>query len=139
MIRRKQAPTYTGRTEFRTVTWIRVMVTGIAIGSAAAAVYYFRQEGLTWLTIFYAGFSIVGVAGIIESLTAYVRLEETEIRFRGTLKQSTIPRKDIEKVTWEAGSGVSLRLIDRTWVKVPDLGHNSQGLTNSIRAWLKRS
>ncbi len=48
-----------------------------------------------------------------------------------------IPKSEITKVTWEAGCGVSLLLSDGKWVKVPDLGHNSQGLTNSIRSWLK--
>ena len=130
---------YGGRTRLTTVAWIRVMVTGIAVGSAASAVCYFHQEGLTLLTAFFAGFSIVGVAGIIESLTAYIRIEETEIRFRGIFRKTSIPRNEIKSVTWHAGSGVALHLVDGTWVKVPDLGHDSQGLTNSIRTWLKES
>ena len=130
---------YAGRTVFRTVPWIRIMIFVIAAGSIAAAAYYYHQEGLSWMTAFFIGFSILGVAGIVESFFSYIRLEATEIRFRETFGNTVIPRKDITRVTWEAGCGVSLLLSDGTWVKVPDLGNNSQGLTNSIRSWLKDS
>lgn len=84
----------------------------------------------------FIGFSILGIAGIVESFSMYIRLDETEIRFREIFGNTAIPRSDIVRVTWEAGCGVSLLLSDGSWAKVPDLGHNSQGLTNSIRAWL---
>lgn len=128
---------YGGRTNFRVVPWIRITITVIASGSIAAAVYFYRQEGLTWISASFVGFSILGVAGIIESFCGYIRLEDTEIRFRETFAKTAIAKKDITRVTWEAGCGVSLLLSDGTWVKVPDLGHNSRGLTNSIRSWLK--
>ena len=128
---------YGGRTSFRTVPWIRILTFVIASGSIAAAVYFYRQEGLTWICAFFIGFSILGVAGIVESFSMYILLGETEISFRETFRKTAIPRSDIVKVTWEAGCGVSLLLSDGTWVKVPDLGQNSQGLTNSIRSWLR--
>jgi hypothetical protein len=130
---------YGGRTEFRMVLWIRIMIIVITSGSIAAGAYFYHQDGLTWISAFFAGFSILGAVGIVESFSSYVSLDATEIRFRETLKKTAIPRADIVQVTWEAGSGVSLRLSDGTWVKVPDLGHNSQGLTNSIRSWLKNT
>lgn len=128
---------YGGRTNFRVVLWIRIMIMVVASGSIAAAAYYYHQEGLTWISAFFIGFSILGVAGIVESFSSYIRLEDTEIRFRETFGKTAIPKNDIMRVTWEAGCGVSLLLSDGTWVNVPDLGHNSQGLTNSIRSWLK--
>ena len=128
---------YGGRTRFHTAPWIRVALSIIAAGSLAAAVYFYSEEGLSWLTAFFAGFSVFCGAGIIESFTAYIALEDTEVRFRQTLRSTAIPRSAIRRVTWEGGSGVSLLLDDGTWVKLPDLGQNSQGLTNSIRAWLK--
>ena len=130
---------YGGRTDFRVVPWIRIMILLIASGSIAAAAYYYRQEGLTWISAFFIGFSILGVAGIVESFSGYIRLEDTEIRFRETFRITAIPKNDIMRVTWEAGCGVSLLLSDGTWVKIPDLGHNSQGLTNSIRSWLNNT
>ncbi len=128
---------YGGRNNFRVVPWIRISILIVALGSIAAAAYYFRQDGLTWISAFFIAFSVFCVAGVIESFSSYVRLEDTEIRFRESFGETTVPKKDIVRVTWEAGCGVSLLLCDGTWVKVPDLGHNSQGLTNSIRSWLK--
>lgn len=128
---------YGGRTSFHVVPWIRVMILVVTAGSIATATYFYRQEGLTWISAFFVGFSMFGIAGVIESFLAYIRLEETQIRFRETLRETAVPKDDIERVTWEAGCGVSLLLRSGKWVKVPDLGHDSQGLTNSIRAWLK--
>ncbi len=51
----------------------------------------------------------------------------------------TIPRADIESVTWEKGCGASMKLCDGKWVRLPNVGLNAQGLTNTIRAWLKRT
>lgn len=128
---------YGGRSSFRVVPWVRISIFIIAAGSIAAATYYYRQEGLSWLFAFFAGFSILGIAGVIESYYMYIVLEDGQIRFRETFRKTVIPKSDIERVTWEAGCGVSLLLKDGTWTKVPDLGQNSQGLTNSITAWLK--
>jgi hypothetical protein len=128
---------YGGRTSFRVVPWIRISILVITAGSIAAAAYFYQQEGLSWISAFFMGFSLLGAAGVVESFTMYILLGETEIRFRETFRKTAIPRSDIVKVTWEAGCGVSLLLSDGTWAKVPDLGQNSQGLTNSIRSWLR--
>ena len=128
---------YGGRTSFRVVPWLRILIFAVASGSIAAAAYYYGQEGLTWISAFFIGFSIFCVAGVIESFTMYILLDEKEIRFRETFRKTAIPKSDIVRVTWEAGCGVSLLLSDGTWAKVPDLGHNSQGMTNSIRSWLR--
>ena len=128
---------YSGRNSFHVVPWIRIAIVVITIGSIAAALYFYRPEGLTWISAFFIGFSILGAAGIVESFSAYIVLEDEAIEFRETLRKTAIPRQDIERVTWEAGCGVSLLLRDGTWVKVPDLGQNAQGMTNSIRLWLK--
>ncbi|NCF63007.1 MAG: hypothetical protein GWP58_09160 [Gammaproteobacteria bacterium] len=127
---------YGGRTRFRVVPWVRISILVVAAGSIAAAAYFFSQEGLTLLSASFIGFSIICIAGVVESFSAHILLEESQIRFRETLRDTAIPKGDIVRVTWEAGCGVSLLLSDGTWVKIPDLGHNSQGLTNSIRSWL---
>jgi hypothetical protein len=51
----------------------------------------------------------------------------------------TIPRSEIENVTWEKGAGAHLKLRDGKCVRLPEVGLNAQALTNSIRAWLKRT
>ena len=128
---------YGGSTQFRVVPWIRISISAIASGSIAAAAWFYSQEGLSWMSAFFIGFSVLCVGGIVESFSAYIVLDDTEIRWRQTLRTTTIPKADITKVTWETGCGASLLLGGGTWANLPDLGHNSQGLTNSIRAWLK--
>lgn len=50
-----------------------------------------------------------------------------------------IPRTEIADVTWRRGCGASLNLVDDRWLNLPDAGQNPQGVSNSIRAWLRRS
>ncbi len=130
---------YGGRTSFQVVPWIRVSICLVASGAIAAAAYFYSKEGLGWISAFFIGFSIIGVAGVVETYRMYIVLADTEIRYRETFRTTAIPKDDIVKVTWEAGCGVSLLLSDGTWAKLPDLGHNSQGLTNSIRSWLRNT
>ena len=51
----------------------------------------------------------------------------------------TIPRTEIDSVTWERGCGASIKLTSGKWIGLPNVGRNTQGLTNTIRAWLKRT
>jgi len=34
---------------------------------------------------------------------------------------------------------VTVKSTDGKWIKLPDLGHNAEGVTNAIRAWIKRT
>ncbi len=83
---------YGGRTDFRVARWIRIMILVIASGSVVAAAYFYRQEGLTWISVFFMGFSILGVVGIVESFSSYIHLEDTEIRFRENFGKTEIPK-----------------------------------------------
>ena len=51
----------------------------------------------------------------------------------------TIPRAEIDSVTWHQDEGASLILRGGKAVGLPSVGRNAQGLTNTIRAWLKRT
>jgi len=65
-----------------------------------------------------------------------MQLGEEELDYRMNFKRVRIKKAEIQKVTWEAGCGVSVQLTNGSWHKLPGLGQNSQGVTNSIRAWL---
>ena len=69
--------------------------------------------------------------------SANIELGENELGITHNFRRSVIPRANIEKATWAKGCGVSLVLKDGSWVQVPDIGLNSQGLCNSVRAWAK--
>jgi hypothetical protein len=76
------------------------------------------------------------IAAVQHSMTRVILLPD-RLEFGGLFGRTSIPKEEIESVTWEAGCGVSLRMKTQTWRRVPDLGR-AQGVCNSIRAWLKR-
>lgn len=51
----------------------------------------------------------------------------------------TIPRAEIERVTWEKSCGASLILSGGKGVHLPNVGRDPQGLRNTIRAWLNKT
>lgn len=130
---------YKGRTRFSAAPWIRATIAAVAVGSSGVAVFLYSQDGVSWISGFFIAFSIICIAGVIESFSMFIALDDDQIRFRGSFRKTVIPKSDIESVTWEAGCGVSLRLKNGRWESVPDLGINSQGLVNSVRSWLKTS
>ena len=86
--------------------------------------------------LFYAFFGLLALAAAIESIAAYLRLEQNHLEFRSNFRRTRIDKCEIEQVTWQGGSGVSVKLRNGDWVQLPSLSENNQGLTNSVRAWL---
>ena len=90
------------------------------------------------MVLFYACFGLFSVSAAIASSTSYLTLEDDYLEFREDFKRRRIEKHQIEEVTWEKGCSVSVKLLSGEWVDLPGLGQNSQGLTNSVRAWLRR-
>lgn len=84
-----------------------------------------------------AAFALIAIAGMADTLTTSVRLYADSLVIMSNFRRRMIPRSELEHVTWEGGVGASLRMKSGRWVKLPDVG-NSQSVTNSIRAWIKR-
>jgi hypothetical protein len=111
-------------------------LSALLVGCAAfAASYYSKDDSELWLSIFFAGFGVFALLAALESLTSYIRLEEA-IHICSKFTARCIPKMEIERVTWEKGCGVSSQLTNGSWVQMPELFQNSQGLCNSVRAWL---
>lgn len=83
--------------------------------------------------------SLIGVAGLLEVATTRIRLSQTTLECGSLWSQHTYTAEEIASVTWEAGAGVCIKLAAGGWAKIPEMGYNSQGLTNTLRAWLKRA
>jgi hypothetical protein len=111
---------------------------GIAIVFALAVVAFIVSTPL-WIRVFFAGFSAFAILAVIELTQRRIELGEDRLTFFANFRRRSIPRADIDSVTWAKGGGVSLKLVDGTWVHLPEVGSGSQGLTNSIRAWLRRT
>ena len=124
------------RTYFKSPKWMYGFTIVLAIGSGVVAVYSIYQHGL----ISSLPFILLGLAatvGFLEVSTAYIQISDHQLCFRKNFKRTCIDKSEIKEVTWEAGCGVSVQLQSGEWTKLPELG-NSQGQTNSIRAWLRR-
>ncbi|MFO1487627.1 MAG: hypothetical protein U1F65_04035 [Verrucomicrobiota bacterium] len=86
-------------------------------------------------------FAVVGLLWLVDIFTQRIVLDTDGIRIvsLSDRQRLSIPRSEIESVTWEKGCGASLKLRDGKWVRLPSVGRNTQGLTNTIRAWLNKT
>jgi hypothetical protein len=83
---------------------------------------------------------ILGAAWLADVFLTRIDLGHDRLRIVSIpFRSRTIPREEIESVTWAAGCGASLILRGGRGVPLPGVGRNAQGLTNTIRAWLKRT
>ncbi len=127
---------YRGQTEFRPPRWQFVSIVVVAIGLLIGCALYFAFAGFDWVALALALFTLFAVAGIWETLTTRITLDDSALRIKKWLRLTTISRSDIEEVTWGAGVGVSVRHRDGSWTQLPEVGRNSQALCNSVRAWV---
>jgi hypothetical protein len=125
------------RTRFRNPKAVPIAGLAICFTAFLAGNYFWEQSDL-WLAAFFACFGILAIVASVETWTAQVYLGDTAIQIFSNFKRAEIRREEIAKVVWESGSGVSIQLQDRGWVRMPEMFHDSQGLCNSIRAWAKR-
>lgn len=111
----------------------------LVTGVLSLLVAYMLRLDDWWLPLFFVCFGVVWFLASWECFVSYMHLGNEDLEYRMNFKRVRIKKTDIEKVTWEAGCGVSVQLVDGSWQKLPGLGQNSQGITNSIRAWLARN
>ena len=128
---------YRGETEFRAPTWLCILSPLLTSVPMLMTIVELRGDGLTWLFLGLFAISIVTLIGTISVFTDAICLGETELKARKDFRVSTVQRADIEKVTWAKGSNVSVLLKSGSWVSLPEVGRNSQGLCNSVRAWAR--
>jgi hypothetical protein len=131
-------PTSEPERVFRVPRWITVFSLGAAVALTIVSVHLYRSEGLSLGFALAVACAVLAGVGVADGLTTCVRLYSDSLVVTARFRRRTLPRADLESVTWEGGVGVSLRLKSGQWIKLPDVG-NSQSVTNSIRAWLKRS
>lgn len=126
-------------TAFGARRWFKALVVLFFLLCLSGAVFTFRVEGASLLAYGLVGFSVLGTFAVAEVFRVRVALEENELVIWLGWRQRRYERSLVERVTWAAGSGVSVRLADGSWVQLPELGRNSQSHSNSIRAWIART
>ena len=117
----------------------------IGVSAAAAVLFlagfvgalYLRAPG--WSVLAFGGLCLVGALGVLDAARRRIVLGRTDLRILSMWSQRVYARDTIDSVTWEGGVGVSLKLTSGSWVRLPELGRNSQSVANTIRAWLKQT
>jgi hypothetical protein len=104
----------------------------------AGFVFTYSRSGWTWMSVVFAAMALVAALGFVELGTTRLIITDDYLDFGPIWKRRRYARDDIKRVTWAKGVGVSLELVSGGWAKLPAVGYSSQGLTNTIRAWLKR-
>ena len=122
----------------RTPRWLAVFLLATAIGFAVLSFSMYREEGPSVSFAAGAAFALFTLAGAADLFTTSVRLSADSLVVTSNFRRRTFPRDTLERVSWAGGVGVSLEVRGGGWVKLPYVG-NSQSVTNSIRAWLKRT
>lgn len=131
------APSRPERT-FRMTRWVAGFLLAVTLGLAAVTVYFCRRDGLSLHCGTAAACTLFSFLGFADAFTTRVSLFSDSLTITSNLRRRTYPRQTLESVTWAWGCGVSVRLQNGRWVQLPDVG-NAQSVTNSIRAWLKRT
>jgi len=120
----------------RSIWWV-TFVSFLVVLAMTVGAFFVGLEW--WYRLGFVTFSGLFVFAFFELSRIHVTLDLDKITFNHGFRRREIPRAKIESVTWAKGGGVSLKLVDGQWVGLPGVGRTSQGLTNSIRAWLKRT
>jgi hypothetical protein len=107
----------------------------IALGAAAALYGY--PGGTIY---FYVAIAVgaIGLAGCLEVATSRLELTPEALEIRWLWSRRRYTRDEIQAVKFEWGAPVALQLTAGGWAKLPSVGLGSQGLANTLRAWLRR-
>ncbi len=127
-------PTLGSRQELR----YRGSVTAIAaVLFAAGAFVSYRALGLSWVTVVFVGLVALGIAGILDALTQRIELHDDRLVIVRNL-EARVSAGDVRKAQWSKGVPVSLQTAAGEWVHLPGVGVSSQGLVNTLPAWINK-
>jgi hypothetical protein len=120
---------------------VRVLCVGIYI-AGCFLIWFHLPFGIPdgfriWIA---PSYMILGALWLADAFLTRIELSQDNLRIVSVpFRSRTIPRAEIDSVTWAAGCGASLILRDGSGVSLPSVGRDAQGLTNTIRTWLKRT
>jgi hypothetical protein len=118
--------------------WLLAMSVAVTLLFIMGAMFTHTQFGWTFTSITFVAMSVLAVGGVLELVTSRIVLSANSLEAGSIWSRRRYAVADIESVTWASGSGVSVKLSNGGWAKMPELDFNAQGLANTLRAWLKR-
>jgi hypothetical protein len=123
---------------FRSSPSFVVVAAVAALLFAAGGLVSQRVGGFSWVTIAFLCLVPLGIAGVIDALTQRIELHEEHIVIVYNLRRREYPRSLFVKAHWSKGVPVSLQTTSGEWVHLPGVGSSSQGLVNTLRAWIRK-
>jgi len=126
------------RSAFHGLGWVTVLILASVAALTTVSVFLYRQQEPSLAFAEAVALALFSLVGLVASMTTRVVLYSDSLAITANLRRRTYSRTALDRVTWEGGVGVSLRLTSGEWIRLPDVG-NSQSVSNSIRAWLKRT
>jgi hypothetical protein len=91
-----------------------------------------------WINIFILILFLGSLYAFTEVARTRVRLKHAEAEIAAGFRTKRVARNEIESVAWEKGCNATLKLKNGDWVRLPEVGRDTQALANGIRAWLQR-
>ena len=102
------------------------------------AIFSFLLEMEWWYRTGFLVFLGLCPVGLVELAMQRVELRGDQLTVVNNFRRKTLFCREVEAVTWAKGMGVAVRRVDGTWVRLPPVGSSAQGMTNTIRAWIRR-
>lgn len=104
--------------------------------TAGGTVMTYRDRGWNWVSVGLACATLLGLAGILETLVLRIKLGDKELVVTDLRGRRSYPVTEIAGVEEAKGVSATLLLADGRYVTLPSVGSS---LGNSIRAWLKHA
>jgi len=82
--------------------------------------------------------AVLALAGFVDTLTARVVIFPERLVIVSNFIRREFARSDFVKASWAKGCPISLQRTDGSWLNLPPVGSSAQGMTNSLRAWIRR-
>jgi len=96
------------------------------------------SDGVSLTTAVFFILSAMGLLGVFQVFTTSIRLDDDLLLITDGWRRRSYPRSSIQRVTWAKGCPASIEVEGLGWLDLPETGRGTQGVANSIRAWVKR-
>lgn len=126
---------YSGRTEFRATRGaigLQIVMALVVLGIAVASLL---TDSETWVQIVCWFVFLVGILAVMDTLSFYTTLGDTELQMRRNFRTVVVIRDDIDSVAVAKGCPMLLVLRNGSKIEIPS--HGVPGLDNSLRSWVR--
>jgi hypothetical protein len=114
-----------------------IIMTGISmLLFMSAAIGMYITGGLTLLGVAGIALAIFAVIAFIDTLLSRVIIFPEELEIYSNFRRRNYPRSAFISAAWAKGCPVSLQFGEGGWLRLPPVGSTSQGMVNTLRAWL---